>query len=229
MGIVLPSIGRVEDVFGYSEGLWQVQDEAAQLVGVYANIPDNARVLDACAAPGGKACHLAETNEVVAVDLHKNKLRKIESEGKRLGLLERLSAKAHDMTTDIPEDWGEFHAVLVDAPCSGSGTLRRHPELRYRRADADVARLANLQRKILESAQHAVPPGGLLIYAVCSVDFREGPDQIEIFLRSHPEFTVEPPVFDEELNLPLWQGALRTLPGPDALDGFYAARMRRLY
>lgn len=229
VGIVLPSLGRIEDLYGYSEGLWQVQDEAAQLVGVYANVPDNGRILDACAAPGGKACHFAETNEVLAVDLHKNKLRKIETEGRRLGLMERLKAIAHDMTTPLPEDLGQFHAVMVDAPCSGSGTLRRHPELRYRRQDSDVLRLATLQRRILETAKEIVEPGGLLIYAVCSVDFREGPDQIELFLRSHPEFTVEPPVFDVPTELPLWQGALRTLPGPDAMDGFFAARMRKMY
>lgn len=229
LGIVLPSTGRVEDLYGYDEGLWQVQDEAAQLVSVYAQVPETARVLDACAAPGGKACHLAQTNEVVAVDLHKNKLRKIETEAKRLELLGRLTAKAHDMTTPVPEEWGEFHAVVVDAPCSGSGTLRRHPELRYRREDSDVLRLATLQRRILETAKDAVQPGGLLIYAVCSVDFREGPDQIDLFLRSHPDFTAEPPVFEDGLKLPMWQGALRTLPGPEALDGFFAARLRRMY
>src|SRR5206468_1400838 len=125
--------------------------------------------------------------EVVAIDLHENKLRKIDGEAKRLGLSARLSARAHDATMAIPESWGEFHAILVDAPCSGTGTLRRHPELRYRRKDEDVVRLATLQRKILEATQEAVPPGGLLVYAVCSVDFREGPDQIEMFLRSHPE------------------------------------------
>lgn len=230
VGIVLPSIGRIEDVYGYAEGLWQVQDEAAQLVGVYANVPDNARVLDACAAPGGKACHFAETNEVLAVDLHKNKLRKIDAEANRLGLGGRLKAIAHDMTTPLPEGLGEFHAVMVDAPCSGSGTLRRHPELRYRRQDSDVLRLATLQRRILETAKDSVEPGGLLIYSVCSVDFREGPDQVELFLRSHPEFTVEPPVFEGFVpKLPLWQGALRTLPGPEALDGFFSARLRKLY
>ena len=137
-------------------------------------------------------------------------------------------SRAHDATQPIPPGWGEFHAVVVDAPCSGSGTLRRHPELRYRRTDADVLRLATLQRKILETAQEAVAPGGLLVYSVCSVDYREGPDQVELFLRSHPEWTLEPPVLPAEVKLPLWQGALRTLPGPEGLDGFYAARLRRL-
>jgi 16S rRNA (cytosine967-C5)-methyltransferase len=228
VGIVLPPVGRVEDVYGYAEGLWQVQDEAAQLVGVYGAIPDTARVLDACAAPGGKACHLAQEHEVVAVDLHAHKLRKIEAEARRLGLSERLKAYAHDAAEPFPEGWGEFHAVLVDAPCSGLGTLRRHPELRYRREEEDLSRLALLQRRILENCQEAVPPGGLLVYAVCTVEPQEAQDQVEMFLRSHPEWTAEPPVLPG-LKLPLTQAYLRTLPGPEGFDGFFAARLRKLY
>jgi 16S rRNA (cytosine967-C5)-methyltransferase len=229
VGIVLPPVGRLEDVYGYAEGLWQVQDEAAQLVGVYGDIPETARVLDACAAPGGKACHLAEKHEVVATDLHANKLRKIESEAKRLGLSERLRAEAHDASQPYPEEWGEFHAFLVDAPCSGLGTLRRHPELRYRRKPEDIGRLAVLQRRILENCQESVPPGGLLVYAVCTTDPQEGQDQVEMFLRSHPEWTAEPPVLHESVKLPLTQAYLRTLPGPEAWDGFFAARLRKMY
>ncbi|WP_257463456.1 16S rRNA (cytosine(967)-C(5))-methyltransferase RsmB [Archangium lipolyticum] len=229
VGIVLPPLGRLEDVYGYAEGLWQVQDEAAQLVGVYGDIPETARVLDACAAPGGKACHLAEKHEVVAVDLHANKLRKIESEAKRLGLSARLKAQAHDASQPFPEEWGEFHALLVDAPCSGLGTLRRHPELRYRRKPEDIGRLAVLQRRILENCQESVPPGGLLVYAVCTSEPQEGQDQVEMFLRSHPEWTAEPPVLHESVKLPLTQAYLRTLPGPEGWDGFFAARLRKLY
>ncbi|MBN1205714.1 MAG: 16S rRNA (cytosine(967)-C(5))-methyltransferase RsmB [Myxococcaceae bacterium] len=228
VGLTLPSVGRLEDVYGYAEGLWQVQDEAAQLVGVYASFPETARVLDACAAPGGKACHQAETHEVVATDLHANKLPKIEAEARRLGLTERLRAVAHDATLPLPEELGEFHAVLVDAPCSGLGTLRRHPELRYRRKEEDMGRLAALQRRILENCQEAVPPGGLLVYAVCTTEPQEGQDQVEMFLRSHPEWTAEPPVLPA-VKLPLSQASLRTLPGPEGWDGFFAARLRRLY
>ncbi|HEX8823221.1 MAG TPA: 16S rRNA (cytosine(967)-C(5))-methyltransferase RsmB [Archangium sp.] len=229
VGIVLPPVGRLEDVYGYAEGLWQVQDEAAQLVGVYGAIPETARVLDACAAPGGKACHLAEKHQVVATDLHATKLRKIYAEAKRLGLSERLRAEAHDATLPVPEEWGEFHAFLVDAPCSGLGTLRRHPELRYRRKPEDIGRLAVLQRRILENCQESVLPGGLLVYAVCTSEPQEGQDQVEMFLRSHPEWTAEPPVLHEAVKLPLAQAYLRTLPGPEAWDGFFAARLRKLY
>jgi 16S rRNA (cytosine967-C5)-methyltransferase len=216
VGIVLPSAGKLEDLLGYPEGLWQVQDEAAQLVGVHAAIPEGVRVLDACAAPGGKACHLAERGPVVAADLHKSKLRKIEAEAKRLGLADRVTTLAHDATKPFPEKLGEFEAVLIDAPCSGLGTLRRHPELRYRRKEEDIGRLAALQREILERCHERVAPGGLLVYAVCSTDPEEGQDQVEMFLRSHPEFTAEPSHY------------LRTLPD-EGLDGFFAARLRKLY
>ncbi len=226
VGVVFESPGRVEDLFGYREGLWQVQDEAAQLVSVFAQVPPTARVLDACAAPGGKACHLAQTNQVVALDLHANKLPKIDREATRLGVRSRMTLVAADASKPLPESLGTFDVVCVDAPCSGLGTLRRHPELRYRRQERDLAGLAALQREILEQCQQVLNPGGVLIYAVCSTDISEGGDQIEMFLRSHPDFTSEPPT---GLTYPSWQGYLRTLPGPEGLDGFFAARLRKLY
>ena len=225
LGIVFESPGRIEELYGYAEGLWQVQDEAAQLVGVFGQIPESARVLDLCAAPGGKACHLAQTNEVVAVDVHKNKLHKIASEAKRLGL--SIHLECADATKPLPEKWGEFDAVVIDAPCAGLGTLRRHPELKYRRQEKDIAALAHTQREILEQGANVLKPGGLLVYAVCSTDPVEGADQVEMFLRSHPEFTTEPP--QGLSNVPTWQGHLRTLPGPEGLDGFFAARLRKMY
>lgn len=229
VGLWLPAGGKLDDLYGYAEGLWQVQDEAAQLVGLYADMPADIRVLDVCAAPGGKACHLAETHKVVALDLHPNKLPKISAEATRLGLREKMALIAHDATRPLPKALGDFDGILVDAPCSGLGTLRRHPELRYRRLEADLGRLAALQRNILETSQDRVKPGGLLVYAVCSTDPQEGQDQIEMFLRSHPEFTAEAPSLPAEPKLPLWQGYLRTLPGPEQLDGFFSARLRRTY
>jgi len=221
LGLQLPP-GRPEELFGYTEGLWQVQDEAAQLVGLYAAVPKGARVLDACAAPGGKSCHLAVDHDVVALDVHANKLDKIRREAERLGL--KVDVRKGD-ASKLPQSLGEFDAVLLDAPCSGLGTLRRHPELRYRRKAEDIQRLAALQRSMLESCQQRVKPGGLLVYAVCTTEPEEGADQIELFLRSHPDFTAEPPpgVF------PSWQGYLRTLPGPEGMDGFFAARLRKMY
>jgi len=228
VGFRLPSPGPVEELLGHAEGRFQVQDEAAQLVGFYAAIPDGARVLDACAAPGGKACHQAEAHRVLAVDLYAAKLEKIRTEAHRLRLEDRVEVLAHDATQPFPDSIGQVDAVLLDAPCTGLGTLRRHPELRWRREEPDLARLATLQRRILEQCQAVVPPGGLLVYAVCSTEPEEGQDQVELFLRSHPDFTLESPAFAERLGWPLAQGALRTLPGSEGMDGFFAARLRRL-
>lgn len=225
LGIAVEGAGRVEELLGYAEGLWQVQDEAAQLVTVFAQVPPGARVLDTCAAPGGKACHLAQTTSVVALDVHANKLPKIAAEASRLGLTGKVELDSWDASRPLPAHLGDFDVVYVDAPCSGLGTLRRHPELRYRRKESDIAPLAALQRSILENAQRLVRPGGLLVYAVCTTEPSEGVDQVELFLRSHPDFTAEPPTGLPAL--PTWQGYLRTLPGPEGFDGFFAARLRR--
>jgi len=227
VGVRLGAAGRVEDLFGYAQGLWQVQDEAAQLVVAFAAVPQGARVLDVCAAPGGKSCQLAERGPVLSLDAHANKLEKIRAEAVRLGVEDRVEVRAHDATGPMDEAWGAFDAVLVDAPCSGLGTLRRHPELRYRRKEEDIHRLASLQRDILEHAQAVVKPEGLLVYSVCTTEPEEGVDQMEMFLRSHPDFTSEPP--PAALGLSLWQGWLRTLPGPQEMDGFFAARLRKTY
>lgn len=226
-GIVLESPGRLEDLYGHAEGLWTVQDEAAQLVGLFAHAPKGSTVLDVCAAPGGKALHLAQTCQVTALDLHPRKLALLMGEAKRLGLESKVKAQVADGSKPLDERLGEFDLVLVDAPCSGLGTLRRHPELRWRRLEDDLPRLRALQRKILEHASAHVAPGGLLVYAVCSVDPSEGADQLEPFLRSHPEYTSEPP--PHVATLPTWQGHLRTLMGPEGMDGHFAARLRRMY
>ena len=227
VGITLDRPGKLDGLYGFAEGLWQVQDEAAQLVGIFASVSAGAQVADLCAAPGGKTCHLLETCTVTASDLRKNKLPKIVAEAERLGLSSRLTVQAADASVPLPGTFGEFDAVFVDAPCSGLGTLRRHPELRYKRLEEDMGRLAKLQRSILAIAHTHVKPGGLLVYSVCTTEPEEGADQVEMFLRTHPDFTAEPP--PSKLGLPLWQGHLRTLPGPEGHDGFFAARLRRMY
>ncbi len=226
-GVALTARGRVDALLGFREGLWQVQDEAAQLVVHYAQVPAGARVLDLCAAPGGKTCQLAERGEVVAMDLHARKLEGVRAEAARLGVASRITLRAQDATHPLPADLGTFEAVLLDAPCSGLGTLRRNPELRYRRTEADIARLAALQAQLLERAKSAVPVGGLLVYAVCSTEKEEGAEQLQRFLAASPDFTLEPPQGEAARDCPLLDGCLLTLPGPEGRDGFFAARLRR--
>jgi 16S rRNA (cytosine967-C5)-methyltransferase len=230
--VLAPGAPPALDIEGYEQGLFQAQDEAAQLVALNIAPPPGAHVLDACAAPGGKACHLAElgAGEVVAVDLHERKARQIEEAARRLGL-PNVRALAADATQPLPGE-GPFDVALVDAPCSGLGTLRRHPEVKLRRTPEDVDRLAALQARLLEQVSLLVKPGGLLVYAVCTLTPEECDEQVEHFLRAHQDFRPEPPP-------PGWaspaaaadcldaQGRLRTFPHRTGTDAFFAVRLRK--
>lgn len=215
------------------EGRWQAQDEAAQLVGFYAAPQPGWRVLDACAAPGGKSCHFAELMDdrglVDAVDVHAGKARDIESGARKLGL-SIVRTHAADATGPLPFAPPEkYDLVLADAPCSGLGTLRRHPELKLRRTSEDVPRLAELQRKILDNLAGYVRPGGLLVYAVCTFTRAEGADQVAGFLGRHSDFerAAPPPGPVDWSPLVDARGDLVTDPHRHGADAFYAARLVR--
>ena len=213
---------------------FQVQDEAAQLVVRYAAggaalRGRRARVLDACAAPGGKAFQLAELlapgSEVVAVELHPRKADALAAEATRRGL-GGVRVVCADAAKPIPGlEPASFDAVLVDAPCAGLGTLRRHPELKLRRAAEDLPRMAALQRAILLSTAAYARPGAPITYSVCSLSRAEGPGVVEValaagFRRATPDGSVPADVLTPE-------GDLLTLPHRHGTDGFYAARLVR--
>ena len=230
--VLSPGAPPTLDIEGHEQGLFQAQDEAAQLVSLYTAPPQGASVLDACAAPGGKACHLAElgAGSVLAVDLQARKARSIEETARRLGLGE-VRALAADATFPLPDE-GPFDVALVDAPCSGLGTLRRHPEVKLRRTPDDVDRLAALQARLLAQVSHAVKPGGLLVYAVCTLTPEECDEQVDRFLSAHPEFHPERPppgwalpAADADCLDP--QGRLRIFPHRTGTDGFFAVRLRK--
>ena len=217
------------DLEGHAQGLFQAQDEAAQLVSRFAAPDRSARILDACAAPGGKACHLAEIADqgsVLAVDLHARKASAIAETARRLGL-DNVEARAADVTVPIPDAPLEsFDLVLLDAPCSGLGTLRRHPEVKLRRTPEDVDRLAQLQTRLLASVQRYVRPGGLLVYALCTLTPEECDEQVQRFLAAFPQFRIERPPAGFPADC-LDRDFLRTLPHRTGTDGFFAARLRR--
>jgi len=217
------------DIEGHAQGLFQAQDEAAQLVSLFAAPDRAARILDTCAAPGGKACHLAEIADqgsVLAVDVHARKASAVAETARRLGL-ENLDARAADATVPIPDiPLESFDLVLLDAPCSGLGTLRRHPEVKLRKTPEDVDRLAQLQARLLESVQRYVRPGGLLVYAVCTLTPEESDEQVQRFLAAFPQFRIERPPASFPADC-LDRDFLRTLPHRTGTDGFFAARLRR--
>ncbi len=199
-----------------------IQDPAAAWIPNYASPPEDGIVLDLCAAPGGKALALSSmAKAVIACDLSEIRLKLIVSG------VERLSANVHVVAADggNPPFQGA-DLVLVDAPCSGTGTLRRHPDGRWRVQPGDFKQMVAVQRRILEGAAGLVPPGGLLVYATCTLEREENRDQALRFMSDHPEFVLEPgPV---PLELLEEDGFLEVLPQHTGFDGAFAARFRRV-
>lgn len=202
-----------------------VQDPAAALVVRYAAVPAGARVLDLCAAPGGKAVGTADGGAfVAAMDLSNRRLRRLRQNVDRLGLAAEVALLVGDARHPpfTPSD-----AVLIDAPCTGTGTIRRHPDGRWRIEPPELAALVQLQREILDAAAPLVRPGGILVYSTCSLEREENEDQVSGFLDRHPEFARGPAAgIDAALLDP--DGQLLVLPQRDGVDGAFAARLRRV-
>jgi 16S rRNA (cytosine967-C5)-methyltransferase len=223
--------GRAGEASLAGPARYQVQDEAAQLVTLFAAghlRGRRARVLDACAAPGGKAFHLAEIlapgSEVVAVELHPRKADELAREAERRGLAVRVVCA--DAARPVPGlEEGSFDAVLVDAPCAGLGTLRRHPELKLRRVPGDLPRLAALQRGLLASVARYARAGAPVTYSVCSLSRAEGPEIAAAMLAAGWRRDPAPAGFPPDALGP--EGDLLLLPHRHGTDGFYAARLAR--
>ncbi|HEU5184814.1 MAG TPA: 16S rRNA (cytosine(967)-C(5))-methyltransferase RsmB [Gemmatimonadaceae bacterium] len=208
----------------YRQGLFFVQDPAATLVAQYAAFPAGAEVADLCAAPGGKALELARTASfVVAGDRSLQRIQRTQTNARRVDARNVLMVVSDARTPAIrPVD-----AVLLDVPCTGTGTFRRHPDARWRLKVSDIAVLAATQRSILRAAADVVKPGGLLVYATCTLEPEENDAQIEAFLRENPEWMLEPPPEGTVPAPVLDAGRLRVFPQRHGVDGAFAARLRR--
>jgi 16S rRNA (cytosine967-C5)-methyltransferase len=217
---------RLRGLAAWRDGRFTFQGEASQLIAPLLALAPGARVLDACAAPGGKTCHAAELLDggglVVGLDRRTTGVGRLVAEAARLG-----AATVHAVVGDARQAplRTRFDAVLVDAPCTGLGTLRRHPEVRWRRRPEDVARLAALQRAILTELAPLVRPGGVLVYAVCTLTHEETEAVVAEFCARVPRFVPEPAV-EAPAETRTADGFLRTLPHRHDLDGFFAARLR---
>ncbi len=220
----------VPELPGYAEGNWWVQDLAASLPARLLG-GGTGRALDLCAAPGGKTLQLASSGwDVTAVDISESRLARLSEN------LDRTGLSANVVTADLV-DWEpgfEADAVLLDAPCSATGIFRRHPDVLHRVRPRVIAEMAELQAQLLPRAARWVRPGGLLVYATCSLEPEEGEQQIERFLAGHPEFAIDPVLPDElpEGVVAHERGWLRTLPGmlveQGGLDGFFMVRLMRV-
>jgi 16S rRNA (cytosine967-C5)-methyltransferase len=213
----------------FAEGRWWVQDAGAAIPARLLNIQPGRTALDLCAAPGGKTLQLAAAGaSVVAIDRSPDRLKR-GSEN-----LARMNLTAEVVAADA-RTWADkrtFDAVLLDAPCSATGTFRRHPDVLWAAAPGDIASLAGVQIRMLDSAAGRVKPGGRLVYCVCSLEPEEGEAQIRGFLARHPDFSLEPVAAGEggaPADSVSPEGWLRILPHhlEGGIDGFFAARMIR--
>lgn len=229
----LTQAGDITALEGFDEGAWWVQDAAAALPAqILLKAVSDGRIGDLCAAPGGKTAQLAAAGcDVTAVDVSAARLGTLREN------LARLKLAAHVLEADVLswEPDAPFDAVLLDAPCSATGTIRRHPDIPHLKTAADVTHQTDLQRKFLDHAAEMVRPGGVIVYSVCSLQESEGPGQIEAFLARNEAFRLDPvtvadvPDFDACITP---AGAVRVTPAHLAdkggADGFYIARLRKI-
>ncbi|MEE7456764.1 MFS transporter [Methylorubrum populi] len=225
----------VAELPGYADGVWWVQDAAAALPVRLLAPASGERVADLCAAPGGKTAQIAAAGAAAtAVDRSGARLERLARNLERLGLAaEVVTADALDLPEEAP-----FDAVLLDAPCSATGTIRRHPDVAWTKTEGDLARLVGLQRRLLDKAARLVRPGGRLVYCTCSLEPEEGSTQVASFLARHPDFervVLTPDRLAGHAELIDAAGDLRTLPShlgggsgrAGGLDGFFASLLRR--
>ena len=233
-GISLQWSGAVENVPGFVEGLFQMQGESSQLIAALLSALPGERILDACAAPGGKATHIAETmkdrGEIIAIDKSAAGIGKLRQNLTRLGINSVRPYRA-DVSHQIDDELGgPYDRILVDAPCSGFGTLRSHPEIKWHRDPGDVRRLRALQSKILDCVAPHLRLGGILVYATCTLTAEENERNVESFLARHPGFELENAAgyLPNQAQQMTKKNYFEALPNRDNTDGFFAARMKRI-
>ena len=220
----------VSGIPGFSEGLISVQDPAAQLAVDLLKLDDHLRVLDACAAPGGKTCHILErfpTIEMTAVELKQSRLARVRENIDRLGFAPGTGLKLLAGDAADPSSWWDgvkYQRILLDAPCTATGVIRRHPEIKWLRTMEQLEKVVQTQENLLNQLWPLLEPGGILVYATCSIMADENNRQISRFLAEHADAEALP--LEAEWGLKLDFGR-QILPGMEEMDGFYYARMRK--
>ncbi|MGH7231443.1 MAG: 16S rRNA (cytosine(967)-C(5))-methyltransferase RsmB [Nitrospiraceae bacterium] len=246
-GLIVEQRGPVAELPFFQQGGFYVEDEAGQLVAPILDPRPGERVLDACAAPGGKATHLAalmqNEGEIIALDRHPARLHLLQENCARLGI-SIVRAMQADAARDLPglpgvrsASWSSsnaaalsFDRVMLDAPCSGLGVLRRHPEGKWQKTEQVLARHASEQSLLLDRLSHVLRPGGVLVYSTCSTEAEENEQVIGHFLHQHPEFfreSVAPWLPPSGRTLVNAEGDFSTLFARRSMDGFFAARLRK--
>lgn len=220
--------GSLEQLAAFEQGLLYVQDAAARLAVETAGLEPDMRVLDCCAAPGGKsfaaAIAMQNRGSITSCDIHPHKLQLIERGAARLGI-RILQTRLQDASKPVPEWENAMDAVLADVPCSGLGVIRKKPDIRYKNL-AQIEHLPEIQLAILRQQAHYVKPGGVLLYSTCTILKRENEDVVQAFLRDEPQFFAETVHFPQNSGIP--DGAMTTLlPCTHGTDGFFICKLRR--
>jgi 16S rRNA (cytosine967-C5)-methyltransferase len=226
--------GNFANTTAFKEGYLTIQDESSMLVARALGVQENDQVLDSCAAPGGKSTHIAElmnnTGQVISLDIHDHKVKLIQEQAARLQLT-NIHAKMLD-SRKVGERFAKetFDKILVDAPCSGFGVLRRKPDIKYAKKETDIFALAKIQLDILEAVAPLLKKGGTLVYSTCTVDQEENGDVVKEFLRRHSDFEIDETMkkrLPDKVQPYVKDGQLQILPHYFGSDGFFIASLRK--
>ena len=227
---LMGSTGAIGNLPGFHEGWWTVQDSGAQLVSHLLDPQPGEVIIDACAAPGGKTTHIAELmgdkGKIWAIDRTASRLRKLKENAQRLNL-QSIEIYTGD-SRNLPQFENTADRLLLDAPCSGLGTLHRHADARWRQTPLSVQQLSTLQQELLAQTSKFVKDNGVLVYATCTLHKKENEQAIGSFLASHPNWKIEPPSVDSpaaRYSTP--QGLIKVLPHHQDMDGFFMVRLRK--
>ncbi|HEY0826508.1 MAG TPA: 16S rRNA (cytosine(967)-C(5))-methyltransferase RsmB, partial [Bacilli bacterium] len=235
-GIIVENGGNMALTSWYEKGEISIQDESSMLVADVVDPQPGMTVLDCCAAPGGKSMHMAEKmsnqGKVWANDVHEHKQQLIRSQAERLGLscIETMVSDAKELSKQFADH--SFDRILLDAPCSGLGVIRRKPDLKWTKKEADISAIAEMQLELMNSIQPLLRPGGVLVYSTCTLQYEENQAVIEQFLKQQPSYALDPAleqlltkaVAGESVATP---GMIQILPHQHHSDGFFIARLLR--
>jgi len=232
-GIVVKGAGNMALTDWYREGMISIQDESSMLVAEAVGPEPGMRVLDCCAAPGGKSAHMGELmkdqGSIVANDIHSHKGKLIADQAARLGLdcIRTVTGDALELPSRFEP--ASFDRILLDAPCSGLGVIRRKPDLKWGKTEEDIREIAALQSKLLDSVSALLRPGGVLVYSTCTIEPQENEGVVTSFVNRHPEFELDETGSLSRLkdNALVRGGGIQILPQHYHSDGFYIARLRR--
>ncbi|WP_242972979.1 16S rRNA (cytosine(967)-C(5))-methyltransferase RsmB [Anaeromicrobium sediminis] len=230
-GLTLEGVSNLDKLKAFKEGKFQVQDESSMLVSKILNPKAGDKILDVCSAPGGKATHMAQImnnkGQIVARDIHEHKLKLIHENSNRLGI-NIIKTQKWDATNLDESQINKYDKVLVDAPCSGLGIIRRKPELKYNKTSEDISSISELQLEILNIASKYVKLGGTLLYSTCTIEKVENDLVVEKFLNSNKNFIVEKIEEESVLNLVGDNGFVKLYPNMEKTDGFFIAKLKKI-